>query len=168
MSRTLRTWPAVSERTRVLLDKGREAEDDLAFEEALKYCEEALALEPDNPTCVGAVAGVLVRLSRWDRVVELDRRLLVMYPDDAPMWQSLGNVLLSFLHKPQEAEEAYRKAVEIDGVQLAYHIGLIQSLSASGRHDEAITHAERSLRNEQIEQRGEDQAFLHELYGDVL
>jgi len=163
-----REWPPVSDASRELLDKGEQAENDLRLREALTYYTRALELEPNNPSCIAAVAGILGRLGDWDRFVELERRLLQFFPEDVLQWMGLGNALLSFLHRPLEAVEAFRKAVELDGATLAPRLGLIQSLSAAQKHEEAISHAEEALRDERIEQRAKERAFLYEVYGDAL
>lgn len=72
---------------------------------------------------VAALAAVPPNLAR---ALEVQRRLTVERPGDAAVFNDLGN-LLQLAQRPAEAEEAYRKAVELDPqkVSALFNLGLL-------------------------------------------
>ncbi len=73
---------------------------------------------------VAALAAVPPNLSK---AIEEQRRLISERPQDPAVYNDLGNLLI-LASRPEEAEEAYRKAVEIapDRVSALFNLGLLE------------------------------------------
>ncbi len=73
------------------------------------------------------------------KAIEEQRRLTVERPQDAAVFNDLGNLLL-MVPEPEEAETAYRKAVELDPDKASalYNLGLL--LQQRGKLREAMKH----------------------------
>ncbi len=71
--------------------------------------------------------------------IETQRRLAAERPDDAAVFNDLGNLLM-IIPQPAEAEEAYRKAIELDPDKTTalYNLGLL--LQQRGELREAMKH----------------------------
>ncbi|HYU06632.1 MAG TPA: tetratricopeptide repeat protein [Thermoplasmata archaeon] len=153
-----------------LLRKGSSAEEQLRFQEAREHYAEALRLEPSSPWCLSAMAGLLVRIGDYQEAILLNRRILSLDPTDHSRWHGLGNLLFAFARRPSESVDAYRRAVELDPSNPAYHAGLVQALSVSGVHDEAIDHGRRMVADPTIRfvRESHDRAALFEVYGNAL
>lgn len=85
---------------------------------------------------VAALAAVPPNLGK---ALEVQRRLIAERPQDAAVFNDLGNLLL-LAHNPAEAEEAYRRAVELDPqkVSALFNLGLL--LQQRGEAREALRH----------------------------
>lgn len=85
---------------------------------------------------VAALAAVPPNLGK---ALEVQRRLAAERPGDAAVFNDLGNLLL-LAHDPAGAEEAYRKAVELDPqkVSALFNLGLL--LQQRGEAREALRH----------------------------
>ena len=72
---------------------------------------------------IAAIAAVPPNLAR---TIEEQRRLVTERPNDAAVYNDLGNLLL-LVPQPAEAEEAYRKAVELDPskVSALFNLGVL-------------------------------------------
>ena len=72
---------------------------------------------------IAAVAAVPPNLSK---AIEAQQRLAAERPNDAAVFNDLGNLLL-LVPQPDEAEAAYRKAIELDPDKASalYNLGLL-------------------------------------------
>lgn len=99
-------------------------------------------------SCV-AVLAVVVAIAATAAVppnltstIEAQQRLAAERPDDAAVFNDLGNLLM-IVPEPAEAEEAYRKAIELDPDKASalYNLGLL--LQQRGELREAMKHLRR-------------------------
>ena len=72
---------------------------------------------------------LLLCLSKLEELVELDQA-------SPPFWTLLGDTLAE-LKRWQQAEEAFRKALEIDSNHISAYLGLGKMFSDQGKIDEA-------------------------------
>jgi len=78
-------------------------------------------------TAIAAVTSVAAAPSNLAKAVEVQRRLTTERPNDAAVFNDLGNLLL-LAQKPAEAEAAYRRALELDPdkVSALFNLGLLR------------------------------------------
>lgn len=62
-------------------------------ETAVRYLEQALALEPTNPTALSALADIWADQERLEEAVVLYQRALRVVPSDTYTWINLGDTL---------------------------------------------------------------------------
>jgi len=89
---------------------------------------------------IAAIAAVAaVPPANLAKAVEAQQRLAAERPQDAAVFNDLGNLLL-LVPKPEEAEAAYRKAIELDPDKASalYNLGLL--LHQRGELREAMKH----------------------------
>jgi len=75
---------------------------------------------------IAAIAAVAAVPPNLGKAIEAQQRLVTERPDDAAVYNDLGNLLL-LVPRPKEAEVAYRKAIELDPekVSALYNLGLL-------------------------------------------
>jgi Tfp pilus assembly protein PilF len=75
---------------------------------------------------ITAVASVAAAPNNLAKTIEVQRRLTTERPNDAAVFNDLGNLLL-LAQKPAEAEAAYRRALELDPdkVSALFNLGLV-------------------------------------------
>lgn len=93
---------------------------------------------------IAAIAAVPPNLAR---TIEEQRRLVVERPNDAAVYNDLGNLLL-LVPQPAEAEEAYRKAVELDPNKVSALFNLAVLLQERGELREAYKLHRRAVKLE--------------------
>jgi tetratricopeptide (TPR) repeat protein len=93
---------------------------------------------------IAAVAAVPPNLSK---AIEAQQRLAAERPNDAAVYNDLGNLLL-LVPRPQEAEAAYRKALELDPNKASAHYNLGLLLQQRGEEREAMKHYEQTVKLE--------------------
>jgi serine/threonine-protein kinase len=116
--------------------------DPEAAEEA---CRRALDLSPDDSQVLIYVARTFDRMRRHDRAEEVLQRLLERHGDTARAQNAWGTHLCDFVMDHVKAEEAFRKAIEIDSTCAAYHSNLGHALKGQKRLDEAIDEYRRAV-----------------------
>ena len=81
------------------------------------------------------------------KAIEAQQRLAAARPQDAAVFNDLGNLLL-LVPKPEEAEAAYRKAIELDPDKASalYNLGLL--LQQRGELREAMKHYSHAVKVE--------------------
>lgn len=96
---------------------------------------------------VATLAAVTVSAPNLARTLEAQKRLAVERPSDAGVFNDLGN-LLQLAHRPDEAETAYRRAIELDPdrVSALFNLGLLQQ--EKGERREASKLYKRALKLE--------------------
>ena len=94
---------------------------------------------------VAVVAAVAAGPPNLGKAIEAQRRLATERPQDAGVFNDLGNLLL-LANRPKEAEEAYRQAVELapERVSALFNLGLV--LQQRGELREAMDLYERVLK----------------------
>jgi Flp pilus assembly protein TadD len=93
---------------------------------------------------IAAVAAVPPNLSK---AIEAQQRLATERPNDAAVYNDLGNLLL-LVPRPEEAEAAYRKALELDPNKASAHYNLGLLLQQRGEAREAMKHYEQTVKLE--------------------
>ncbi len=91
---------------------------------------------------VVAIAATAAVPPNLTSTIEAQRRLAAERPDDAAVFNDLGNLLL-LVPQPAEAEEAYRKAIELDPDKTTalYNLGLL--LQQRGELRQSMKHLRR-------------------------
>ncbi len=85
---------------------------------------------------------VMVAAAQLDRgnprgAIERIAPIAELHPDSAEVWYTLGNAQMVLRERVDLAEQAYRRAVELDAEEPLHALMLGNALAAQGRHDEA-------------------------------
>jgi tetratricopeptide (TPR) repeat protein len=110
--------------------------DKRNFQRALDCLVRAQMLDPGNWMILTALGITYMRLGAREMAVRTLGQALVGGSDDASIFASLGELYRDD-HDYKRAEEAYRKALNLDGGLESSKIGLALCLSALGRYVEA-------------------------------
>ena len=123
--------------------------------EARALAEHALALDPGYSRAYAtlALATATAYLNGWpnsapdslEQALALGRKAQELDPRDALAWNAVG-ILLMWLRKLDDAEDAVRRAITIDPNLSEGHGTLGNVLHFAGAHEEAIASYERALR----------------------
>ncbi len=114
------------------------------WDNARKYLDLALALTPGSPEVLAALVQVDARQGRLADSFARIGAARDAKPGDAKL-QVLYGEIAGAAQRPQEAEAAFRKAIEIDPNGLAAYTDLAGLLVVSGRGAEAVATYERAL-----------------------
>jgi hypothetical protein len=89
-----------------------------------------------------ALAAIAATPPNLVKAIEAQRRITAQRPQDAGVWNDLGNLLVLAQHR-DEAEEAYRRAVELDPAHASalFNLGLL--MAEKGGRKEAFDFFER-------------------------
>lgn len=98
--------PALHELGLVLLHRG-------LAQDAAELLQRALALQPERPGLHLALGDALNLAGRYPAAAEALARATELAPDDRRAWHVYGRVL-DRLHRPEDAEQAYRRAQGFD------------------------------------------------------
>jgi len=128
---------------------------------ALRACEEALALAPEDPALLGQVASLRSALGDTGGAMVAAQRAVDLIPSDAKGW---SKVALGRARQRQftEAISAFENAVRLNPQDAASLEGLAQAKAAAGRREEAAADFRRLLKARP----GLGLAWLH--YGQLL
>ncbi len=98
-------------------------------------------------TAIAAVTSAASAPSNLAKTIEVQRRLTTERPNDAAVFNDLGNLLL-LAQKPAEAEAAYRRALELDPdkVSALFNLGLLRQ--QAGGMKEAMQLYQRAVKVE--------------------
>lgn len=91
----------------------RNYEQERAYHEALGEYRKALAMDPENPVILSNLAGILVRLNRYEEAAMQAQRALVIRKDYVPALINLGLARIS-LGRETEGEDSLLRAREIE------------------------------------------------------
>jgi len=115
-------------------------------EEVVPVLERALELTPYDPTSLQNLAAAYEQLGNFTASADCYRRLRDYFPADPKYWRMHGAALLT-IGRWEEAEEAYRRGVEVEEKLLAenaatpqtpeLHYGRAVALFELGREDDA-------------------------------
>ena len=81
--------------------------------------------------------------ARW--ALERIEPVVRAHPESAEAWFTFGNALMALRTRPEDAEGAYRRALELDPDEPLHALMLGNALAAQGRHDEAAEAFERAI-----------------------
>jgi tetratricopeptide (TPR) repeat protein len=114
------------------------------YQNALAYCEKALALDSKNIVALGNKGGILIELGKYEEAITFIDKALAIDENNAI---NLGNkgLVLDRLGKYEEAIIWFDKALAIDennAINLGNKGGVLLEL---GKYEEAITFIDRSL-----------------------
>lgn len=109
-----------------------------------------LTLRPTPDESMMWVREVMIASAQLDRgnaegALERIRPVVASHPESAEAWFTLGNALMALRRAPDEAEAAYRRAVELDAQEPLHLIMLGNALAAQERHDDAGAVFERAI-----------------------
>ena len=91
------------------------------YEEALRFYDQCLAMNPGVGTVMTNRAVALARLGRYEEAEEMFREALDLDPRDVTAWTNLG-LCLSRLRREQEAIACFEKVRELSGIGLVRDI----------------------------------------------
>jgi len=83
------------------------------FDEAVKYYNKMLELEPSNVIARGLLGLALAGQGKADEAIEQFRIVLSKHPDDVEMYCNVG-ILLEQQGRTDEAIKEYRRAIEVN------------------------------------------------------
>lgn len=86
---------------------------------------------------LAALASVAAGPPNLTSAIEAQRKLAAERPDDPTVQNDLGN-LLQLAKQSQEAEAAYRRAIELDATRASFHFNLGLVLEKRGDHRDAM------------------------------
>ena len=115
----------------VLLNLGKPAEGQVEFETAID-------IDKMNPDYQHNLGISLAQQSRFEDAIAAYKKALTFptYTTPEVAYYNMGEAFIR-LRKPQEAEESFRAAIQLEPVMVAAHYGLGLALSQAGRSDEA-------------------------------
>ncbi|HEY7216606.1 MAG TPA: tetratricopeptide repeat protein [Thermoanaerobaculia bacterium] len=116
---------------------------------------------------LAAIAAVAAAVPpNLSKAIEAQQRLAAERPNDAAVYNDLGNLLL-LVPRPEEAEAAYRKALELDPNKASAHYNLGLLLQQRGETREAMKHYEQTVKLEPLHAWAHYQmGTLHERWGN--
>jgi tetratricopeptide (TPR) repeat protein len=124
-----------------------QASYDWDWEAARASAQRALELEPGNADALRAAANIAGTLGQFEEAIDLTRKAIERDPLRPSLYGSLGYLLLA-AHREGEAEEAFRKALELGPEGGGRHTNLGLSLLHQRRAEEALS--EMQLETEEV------------------
>jgi predicted O-linked N-acetylglucosamine transferase (SPINDLY family) len=103
-----------------------------------------LALEPDDSAALHKLCAALIKLKRYEEVLQVAERAAALDPSDTLSLNNQG-VALQALGRVKEAEQAYRDALERSPDYAQAHSNLGVVLQSSGRKEEAEASYRRAI-----------------------
>ena len=100
----------------------------------------ALELAPGSVTVLRRTGGLMASMGRLDEAIQLDRQAVEQDPLNAISHHALGSWLQG-AYRFDEAEQAFRKALELAPRMTGTAASLAMTLCAQGRNDEALAAA---------------------------
>jgi len=117
------------------------------YSEAGKSYEEALARDASSASAAGGLVSAYAAQHEYEKAVAVIQAKIAKAPDSSPLYDALGTAY--FLEKTdlKSAEDAFRKAVDLDKNNTSALIKLGQVQAAQGNSDAAIVTYKNALRN---------------------
>ena len=114
------------------------------LQQSADICLRILSTHPNHPEAMHLLEKICDHMSNIDSVIELIRNIILVIPDNAAVYNTLGNALTE-KGQIDEAITQYEKALQLDpGISEAhYNLGVL--LGNKGQIDEAITQYEKAL-----------------------
>ena len=113
-------------------------------EVALGY-QQMLAVDPRKPEALAGMSLVALASGQSEAAVKMAAAATVAAPRMGPAWVALGQALKA-AERFAEAEQAYERAIQLDGMDPLARVGLGELRIAAGRPEEAIVEFDRVLR----------------------
>lgn len=136
---------SIEERSAVqLTNKGMELKDEHRFEEALRFFDAALRLDPNDVSAWSNRALVLVQLNRFDEAVESAQKVVAFEATSPASWNALGKAFL-LMKKFSESANAFGQAFKLDEKSAVYANNAGFALEASGKFEAAIAYYDKSI-----------------------
>ncbi len=127
-----------------LVDIGSAYLDQGQYEEALKYFDRALKIDPNDPYVLGYKGDALLDFGKFDEAVVIYKRALEIDPGDVITLANLGYTL-SLLERYDEALVYYDKALSIEDDDFITLNNKGKTLFSLGKHDEALVYFDKAL-----------------------
>ncbi len=118
--------------------------DAEAAEEALTYCDRAVAMRPNSPQAWEIRGDALYFLERYEGAKTAYQKAIELRPNDPKAWNNLGEALYQLGNFP-EALSAYDRALEIDENYLKAWNGKGRTLMRQGDFNAALDAFERAI-----------------------
>ena len=115
-------------------------------EVALGY-QRMLEVDPCRPDALVGISLVALASSQPEAAVEMAQAAVAAAPEMVAAWVALGQALKAATRNA-EAEQAYAKAISLDGMDSLARIGLGELMIATGRPEEAKREFELALRKQ--------------------
>ncbi len=107
------------------------------LDEASACCRRVLNIQQSNAAAVQLMARIDYRQGRVEEAISGVRELVQRYPDQGSLWNDLG-LILAGSQRPEEAAEAFQRAVELNPADMRATVNGIHALLEMGRIDEAL------------------------------
>jgi TolB-like protein/cytochrome c-type biogenesis protein CcmH/NrfG len=122
---------ATLSRAYVLATYYADMEDEQALENAGIHAERAIALAPDLPDAMMAVANLKIQKNELKDALAIYEQIVARFPNESEAWRQMG-LSLNSLHRPSEARNAFEKAAELDPLSVIVNINLAETHFSTG------------------------------------
>jgi tetratricopeptide (TPR) repeat protein len=83
------------------------------YAEAISYYEQALTIEPDDPTVLADCGVMYFKAGDSDKALTYIDRAIILQPDLAQPWFNKGLILMAGKNEPMQAVETWRHYIEL-------------------------------------------------------
>jgi TolB-like protein/DNA-binding winged helix-turn-helix (wHTH) protein/tetratricopeptide (TPR) repeat protein len=150
--------------------QGRYYHNKLIPKKALEFYEAAIAIDPDYPLPYAALEGIYLGManSGINRQEYIDKakasvsKALALAPNLSEVHEALGDLRFAVDWDFTGAEQAYKKALELNLGNPSARYSYAVLLSRAGRHEEAIRQMEMARRIDPVS------AYIYAEYADIL
>ncbi len=130
-----------AQKAKELFSRGIEASKAQKYEEAIKYFEAVLGINPDNAEAHNNLGLAYMRLSRRAEAAEAFRRAIRINPDHADAHYNMGFAYRK-LGRYNEARAVYKKAIRINPGYAEAHYNMGVAYVTSGNREAALAEYE--------------------------
>jgi tetratricopeptide (TPR) repeat protein len=123
---------------------GRAYHDFRLYDEALRYYQIAVQLEPNNPLYYEQTARLWRDWGSLELGVDLAKKALALNPEFVEAWNTLGTIL-DQQGKSKSAQDAYLQALSLNQDLDYVHSNLCFSYLQTGEVEQAIHHGQRAV-----------------------
>jgi tetratricopeptide (TPR) repeat protein len=106
--------------------------------EAVARIQEGLVQLPKSGLLMSTMARFKVSEGRNDEALSWQTRAVEVEPNNAVLYNELGNLQMQLLRQPEQAEKSFRKAISLAPDAVRPRIGLALVLVSKGNHKAAI------------------------------
>ncbi len=117
---------------------------DSDIETATRKMQQALALAPNDSVVIGYARSLAVRIGEFDEAIRLGEKHTLLDPVFPGAWYSLGGAYF-VAGRLDDAERAYRRAIELNPERIGSHARLGAVILLSGNHDAALASMNREV-----------------------
>lgn len=119
-----------------LVKMGEDSANKSNYDQALKYFEKAIEMNPKNDFAWGDRGLMLDKQGRREEAIESFSRALMIDPSNSITWHNKGLILIK-LNRLEESIECFDKAIEINGKYAKAWYNRGRALSLLGKIDES-------------------------------